>query len=231
LLPADWHELATDQDRDRRARALLGRLASTPGLREGPIYTFGECRLLTGQVVDGFAPTGERVRAGVAHVLGGARADVLVLTGGLGWFPLASLVLAEAMGKVPVVEPPDAAARGALLFARGTVCLAPPAELPPVALPAHRVRHGLLDEVTVPLPWTEPFARPADGPLVLDEPELTVDIGDQRTTVPLPGLLPGPCLVGVRPGWSGSGALVVRPASGSGDAVVAALGSVVASRR
>ena len=61
LLPADWHELATDQDPDRGVRPAR-RLASTPGLREGPIYTFGECRLLTGQVVDSFAPTGERIR-------------------------------------------------------------------------------------------------------------------------------------------------------------------------
>ena len=154
-----------------------------------------------------------------------------MLTGGLGWFPLASLVLAEAAGVTPVAEEPDASVRGALLFGCGTVRLAPPADLAAVALPAHRVRHGRLEEITVPLPWAEPFARPLDGPLVLDEPELTVDIGGLRVTVPLPGLGPGPCLVGVRSGWSGCGALVVRPAGGSGDAVVAALGPVTASCR
>ena len=166
----------------------------------------------------------------MAHVLSGARADVLVLTGGLGWFPLASLVLAEATGKVPVVEPPDAAAAEPCCSPAGR-CAWLRGPTPAGGTARARIRHGLLDEVTVPLPWTEPFARPADGPLVLDEPELTVDIGDQRMTVPLPGLPPGPCLVGVRPGWSGSGALVVRPASGSGDAVVAALGPVTAGGR
>lgn len=229
-LPADWYRLAIEQEQERRARALFGRVTSTPGLRESPVYTFGECRLLTGQAIDCFAPTGERVRAGAAHVLGGGPADVAVLTGGLGWFPLASLVLAEAAGVAPVAEEPGAAARGALLFACGRVRLAPQADLAPVALPAHRVRNGRLEEVTVPLPWADPFARPLDGPLVLDEPELMVDIDGQRMTVPLPGLTPGPCLVGVRSGWSGSGALVVRPASGAGDAVVAALGPVTASR-
>jgi len=230
-LPADWYRLAMDQNQERRARALFSRVTSTPGLRESPVYTFGECRLLTGQVADCFAPTGERVLAGAERVLGGAPADIAVLTGGLGWFPLASLVLAETAGITPVTEEPAAAARGALLFARGTMRLVPSADLAPVTLPAHRVRHGRLEEVTVPLPWAEPFARPADGPLVLDEPELTVDIDGQRMTVPLPGLAPGPCVVGVRSGWSGSGALVVRPAGGPGDAVVAALGPVIASRR
>ena len=75
-LPADWYQLAMDQNQERRARALFGRVTSTPGLRESPVYTFGECRLLTGQVADCFAPTGERVRAGLERVLGGASADV-----------------------------------------------------------------------------------------------------------------------------------------------------------
>ena len=230
-LPAEWYQLAMDQNQERRARALFGRVTSTPKLRESPVYMFGECRLLTGQVADCFAPTGERVRAGTERVLGGAPADIAVLTGGLGWFPLASLILAETAGVTPVTAEPAAAARGALLFARGAMRLVPSADLAPVTLPAHRVRHGRLEEITVPVPWAEPFARPADGPLVLDEPELTVDIDGQRMTVPLPGLVPGPCVVGVRSGWSGSGALVVRAACGSGDAVVAALGPVIASRR
>ena len=126
-LPADWYRLAAGQDQERRARALFGRVTSTPGVRESPVYTLGECRVLTGQAVDCFAPTGERVRTGAAHVLGAGPADVAVLTGGLGWFPLASLVLAEAAGVTPVAEEPDASARGALLFGCGTVRLAPPA--------------------------------------------------------------------------------------------------------
>jgi len=230
-VPADWQRQAADQD--RRARAVFGRVASDPGVRESPVYTFtgpdGDRRLLTGQVADCFAPTAERIQSGAAHVLAGRTVEVAVLTGGLGWLPLAAVILAEAAGAIPVAETPDAAARGALLFARGTVQLAAPT-LAPVTLPAHRIRNGELEQVCVELPWTEPYARPADGPLVLEETELAVDVAGQRRTVSLPGLVPGPCLVGVRSGWSGSAALVARPADGSGGPVVAALGTVAAGR-
>jgi len=233
-LPADWHQLAASPDHDRRARILFGRVAAAPGLKESPLYTFtgphGECHLLTGEVIDCFAPTRERIQAGVAHALAGRTADVVVLTGGLGWLPLAQAVLAEAAGAGPVVEETGAAARGALLFAQGTVHLAWPGPLAPAAMPAHRLRNGELEEVSVVLPWTEPFASPDGGPVQLEEPELTVDVAGRRRTVPLPGLVPGPCLVGVRPGWSGSAALVVRPADG-GAPIVAALGPVPVAGR
>lgn len=228
-VPADWHQQAMAQDQDRRARTLFGQLASRPDVRESPVYRFtgpdGDSRLLTGEVVDCFAPTRKRIRAGAAYALAAGPADVAVLTGGLGWLPLAQVVLAEAVGIEPVVEAPDAAARGALLFALGTVRPSPPMALAQVTMPAHRIRNGELEEVGIALPWTEPFARPADGPLVIEEPELAVDIAGQRTTVSLPGFVPGPYLVGVRSGWSGSAALVVRPAVGSGAPVVVALGA------
>jgi hypothetical protein len=231
-LPADWWSAA---EQDRRARAVLPRAVSSAGYRETPAYTFpgphGDRDLLAGQVIDCFAPTEQHIRAGAAQALDSGPADVAVLTGGLGTFPLASTVLADATGIIPIVEDPGAAARGALLFARGTVRLAPPPALAQIALPMHRTRDGLLEDVSLILPWTEPFASPPDEPPVLDDPELTVDIAGQRATVPLPGLVPGPCRVGVRPGWSGSGALVVRPASGEGAPVVVGLDALAISDR
>jgi len=161
-------------------------------------------------------------------VLGGRPPDVAVLAGGLGWLPLAAIVLAGAAGVEPVTAEPAAAARGALLFASGRVSQPGPGDLVSVAVPAHQVRNGQLEEVTVPLRWTELFTRPEEGPLVVAEPELTIDVDGRRLTVALPGLRPGPCLVGLRSGWSGAGAVVVRPDTSSGSPVVASIGTVTA---
>lgn len=224
-LPADWYRSAKSQD--RRARAVLSRARSAPAWRESPAYTVigpgGEFSLLAGQVLDCFAPTEQRIRAGVAQVPGGGPLAAVVLTGGFGWFPLAAQVLTEVTGANVVVEGPAAAARGALLFARGSMRMAPPPALAPVVLPVHHVSAGMLTQASLELPWTEPFASPADGPLVLDGPELTVDIAGRRATIGLPGLAPGPCRVGVRPGWSGNCALVVRPDGRPGAPVVVRL--------
>jgi hypothetical protein len=219
-LPADWYLSAREQD--RAARAVLTRAMTSAGYRESAAYTFPGASLLAGQVIDSFAPTARRLHDGAGRVRQDRPADVVVLAGGLSWFPLAGSALAGTAGQDPVIVEPDAAARGALLFARGAASLAPPPELPPVVLPVHRIRDGELEELGLPLPWTEPFATPPDGPVLLDEPILAVDVGGRRMTVELPGLRPGPCQVGVRAGWSGASALVVRP--GEGPAVVAGLG-------
>ena len=224
-LPADWYQSAMTQDRP--ARAVLSRAGSAPAYRGSPAYTVigpgGELSLPAGQLLDCFAPTEQRIRAGAAGVLGGGPPVAVVLTGGFGWFPLAAPVLAEAAGASVDVEGPEAVARGALLFARGSMRMAPPPALVQVALPVHRVSAGMLAEASLELPWTEPFASPADGPLILGGPELTVDIAGRRATIGLPGLAPGPCRVGVRPGWSGCCALIVRPDGRPGAPVVVGL--------
>jgi hypothetical protein len=60
---------------------------------------------------------------------------------------------------------------------------------------------------------------------------LTVDIGGQPATVQLPELISGPCRIGVRRGWTGSSALVLRPASGAGAPVVVGIDARAASDR
>jgi hypothetical protein len=230
-LPPDWYLGLSGDDEVRRARFLFGRVASNPGAKESPVYTLagphGPLRLLAGQLIDCFAATREEVQAGLARALASGPADVMVLAGGLGWLPLAEMLLAEhAAAASVVVAEPEAAASGALLLASGTVQQAAPDGLVPVTLPDHRIRNGVLAEVSVAVPWTEPYASPPDGPLLVEEPELTVDVGDRRLTVPLPGLVPGGCLVGVRSGWSGAGTLVVRPVTGAGEPIVASIGTV-----
>lgn len=229
-LPADWFDRAREQH--RRALVLFQRALSVPGVMETPVYTIagpdGERSLLTGQLIDCFKLTRDRIGAAAAVVLDGRTPDVAVLAGGLGWLPLAATVLASAAGVEPVITEPTAAARGALLFASGRVSQPGPGSLVPVAVPAHRVRNGQLEEVTVPLRWAELFTRPEEGSLFVADPELTIDVGGRRLTVALPGLRPGPCLVGLRSGWSGEGAVVVRPDTGSGSCVVASIGAVTA---
>ena len=220
-LPPDWHRSLAGQE--RRARAVLPRATAAPAYRDAPVYELSGCELLAGQLIDCFAPTGQRLRAMATRVLQDGPVDAAVLTGGLSWFPLAQVIIGEIAGVDPVAQTPDAAARGALLFARGTVRLAPPTDLAAVTVPARRIANGELEEVSLTLPWTEPFASPADGPLIIETPELTVDVAGRRVIAGLPGLVPGPCLVGVRAGWSGSIALVVRPADGGGSPVVASL--------
>lgn len=231
-LPVDWYRLAREQD--RRAQVVLSKAAASPDWRESRAYEFTGPRetrkLLAGQVIDCFAPTRQRIHDGAADVLSGRPVDIAILTGGLGWFPLASAGLAEAAGVDPEIEEPDAAARGGLLFARDTVRLAPPPALAQVTLPMHRIENGLLEEVSLALPWTEPFASLADE-LVLDDPVLTVDIGGKPATVQLPQLISGPCRIGVRRGWTGSSALVVRPTSGAGKPVVVGIDARAASNR
>ena len=69
-----------------------------------------------------------------------------------------------------------------------------------MTVPAHAILYdGLLEEVSVPLPWTAPFAALPDGALLIDRHELDLTVAEQPRTARLPGLAPGPHRVGVRP--------------------------------
>lgn len=213
-----WHESALAQD--RRARLVFGRVKTAPEFRGARVYSLADGdsthELTAGQAADCFEPTAERIRAGMETVLCGGQPVVAVLTGGLSWFPLAAAVLADAAGTQPVVLGPDAAARGALLFATGRARTDPP-RLPSVSLPMHQIRNGLLEEVSVRLPWEAQFAPAGDEPIVLSGPELILDINGRHAVIPVPGLVAGEYRVGVRPSWSGSAVLVLREKRPGGD--------------
>ena len=208
---ATWHLSAIAQD--RRARLVLDRARNAPEFRDARLYSLtgaqGSYELTAGQAADCFAPVADRIRTGLSAVVSTATPTVTVLTGGLAWFPLAHQAVAEAAAGPPTVLGPESAALGALLLADGQAHLAPH-DLPPVTLPTHQVRDGLLEETGLPLPWTDSFAWQDDEPLVLEDPELTLDIGDRRVTLQVPGLTSGPYRVGVRPSWSGTGVVVLR---------------------
>jgi hypothetical protein len=217
-LPADWHLTAMEQD--RRARMVLDRAMGDPGYRDALVYTLDSSHKLTaGQVIDCFGLTAQRLRECAGSVLDGARPRVAVLTGGLAWLPLAAQALGDVAGVEPVVLGADAAARGALLLASARDSGppdGPPARLPAVSLPMNEVRDGELAETSVPLPWTWSFGPEDDGPLLITEQKLTLDIGGRRITLPAPGLAGGPYRIGLRPGWSGVGVLVLRASPGHG---------------
>jgi hypothetical protein len=231
-LPADWYLSAIDQE--RRARRVFEQAVTAAAYREARAYTFdgqdGSWDLSAGQLIDCFAPTRQRLRAGIAEVLGatGTSADVAVLAGGLGWFPLVSVTVAEAARVTPFAAGLDAAARGALLFARDEMALAPPAALARVAVPSHRIRDGLLEEVSLVLPWTEPFAAMSEGPLMISGQDLLLEINGRQRTVALPWPVQGPCKIGVRSGWSGAFALVARPDDGVGKPVIVSVSAEAA---
>jgi hypothetical protein len=208
---ATWYRSAIEQS--KRATVVFRQARSDPGFLDARAYSLagavGRYDLTAGQAADCFAPTMDRIRTGSAVVLDGAEPAVAVLTGGLAWFPQARQAVAEAARSEPDVLGSDAPILGALLLAGGQTQLAPHG-LPPVTLPAHRIRVGRLEETSLPLPWTDSFASTADEPLVLEDPELTLDIGRRRVTLPVPGLTRGPYRVGVRPSWSGRGVVVLR---------------------
>jgi hypothetical protein len=210
-----WYRSAISQE--RRAKLVLARAKENPEFRSARAYLLtgadGTYELSAGQAADCFAPMADRIRAGVASVLGTpdiAAPVVAVLTGGLAWFPEAARTVADATRVAPVVLGPEAAAHGALLIAAQEASLAPHG-LPSVAMPMHQIRDGLLEEVSLPIPWTVPFAPPGDDSLTLDSPELKLDVGGRLMVARLPGLVPGRYRIGVRPTWRGSGLLVVRP--------------------
>jgi hypothetical protein len=87
-------------------------------------------------------------------------------------------------------------------------------------VPAHHFRDGLLEEVNVNLPWTEPYAAVPGGPLTIGSGELQVSVAGRPHVARLPGLVQGRYLIGLRPTWPGPGVLLVRPADGGAAYVV-----------
>jgi hypothetical protein len=239
-LPATWYEQAMTREKGARATVVLEEaVAGHHDALDTPVYRItgadGDIAITARMVIDSFAPAQERLQAAVAAVRGDVRPGHVVLTGGLGWLPLAALGAANAANAAstastsglgsagpgttvpkPVVLGPDAAARGALLFARGEARLAPPTGREPVAVPVHRIRNGLLEGDSVTLPWTEPFAAFPGGALTVDSEELQVTVAGRPHTARLRDVVPGPHRIGLRPAWPGSGVLVVRPATGEG---------------
>ena len=231
-LPATWYEQVADRSQARAAATLEGALGGIGGERAAAVYRVtgpdGDVVLTAGRLIDGFEPAKEPLEAAIATVHGPDEPDYVILAGGLGWLPLAARAAGTAAGAAALVAGPDAAARGALLLARGAAVLAPPAERNPAAVPISQVRDGLLEQVNVPLPWTEPFAAFPGGPLMLDGEELAVSVAGHAKVARLRGLLPGPHLVGVRPAWPGPGVLVVRPATGGGPVHIVPLAELTA---
>jgi hypothetical protein len=220
-LPADWYEQAKTQA--ERAAEVFKRAAASPDHGDDRAYRLAgrrEHRLTARQMTACFAPVLDRLRAGVSAVLGAGPPGTVVLTGGLAWFPLAGQAIRDMLAQEPVIAGTGESVRGALLFARAEMSQDLPAGLGPVSLPVHRVHDGFLREESLELPWTEPFAGPPGKMPPLDREELILRVGGQYRTFRLPGLVPGPHLIGVRPGWSGPGVLVVRPAAGGSAHVV-----------
>jgi hypothetical protein len=228
-----WRDFdATTEQEDHRARVALGKAAKDGNFADTRAYsiTGADGRgILAAELLGCFAAIKSALTAGIGAVTGGRRPDVTVLTGGFGWFPAVAHTVTEATGTAasvgdahgPLVKPATAAAEGALLFASGQ---ARPAALPPLTatMPVHRISRGLLETADLPLEWTSPFARLPGGPLYLEGDDLMLTINGSPTTVPLPGIGPGPQLIGIRRGWTGATALVIRPVAG-GTPQIAAL--------
>jgi hypothetical protein len=209
-----WYEQAIAQG--KRARLVFDRAKTAPDFRSARVYALAgsgdSYELTAGQAAECFASTADRIKAGVTEVLaGGGQGLTTVLTGGLAWFPLAAATLADLTGRAPLILRPEAAARGALLLADDQAALGE-CGLPPVSVPMHEVRDGLLGEVSVPLPWTASFTTAGETgePLCIDNAKLTLDIGASRVTVPLPEVTDGPYRAAARPSWAGGGVLVLR---------------------
>jgi hypothetical protein len=230
-LPATWYTQAMTREKEARAVLVFEEVrGGDEDSLDTRVYRIagaaGDIALTARVVIDSFAPTQRRLRAAITAVRGDTRPDHIVLTGGLGWLPLAASSAASAAGlgsggtgaagAKPEVLGPEAAARGALLFVRGDARLAPPAAREPVAVLMNRIRDGLLEEVSVTLPWTESFAAFPGGALTVDSEELQVSVAGQPRIARLPGVVPGPHLIGLRAAWPGPGVLVVRPATGDG---------------
>lgn len=217
-LPHDWYTQAAQQA--DRAGEVFKNAAASPDHEDDRAYRLTgqrEHRLTARQMMDCFAPVREALGACVTAAAGAGWSGTVVLTGGLGWFPLAGLTVSEAARTAAadiVVTRPDEAVRGALLFARREVSAEPPAGPGAVSLPMHRVSAGLLVQESLDLPWHEPFARPPEGTLSLDREELVLMIAGQYRTFRLPGLVPGRYRIGVRAGWSDPGVLIVRAETG-----------------
>jgi hypothetical protein len=195
------------------AAEILGQASVRPALRDTPVAlslgSLGDRDLTAGQLIDCFEETDSRLRAGISAVLGDVVPDVAAVSGGWAWFPLVSRSVTAAARVAPDVLAPEAAARGALLVMAGEahVALAAP---PAVELPMHHRQDGVLVEISPPLGPTSSFARSDGTPVDLDRPELTVRVAGELRILRLQGFAPGPHRIGIRPGQSGSGLLVIR---------------------
>lgn len=222
-LPHGWHEEAVGQER-RASVVFEDAVASLEEFADTRVYRISGLEdhidLSAKHLIDSFAPTLRRLRTVIGTVTAAGPPEGVVLVGGLSWFPLAVRAIADAAQAKPVVADPDAAARGALLFADGEVRLALPSDCQAVTVPTHRIRNGLLEEVSVTLPWTASFATLPPGAVMIDRDELELTVAGKSRSVRLRGIVPGPHRVGVRPTWPGPGVLVVRPVSGDKAHVV-----------
>lgn len=230
-LPADWYKHATTEHESHRARVTLSRAFRDESYGDTRAYSIAGTGggIFAAELLSCFTAIGNALAAGIAAVSQGRRPDVTVLTGGFGWFPLVAHAATEATGTAaatgnqrgPLVKPATAAAEGALLFASGQAVqasLAPPT----VALPVHRIYRGLLETDDLSLEGTSPFAELAGGPLHLEGDDLMLTVNGSPTTVSLAGITAGPHLIGIRRGWTGATALVIRPVP-DGTALVTAL--------
>jgi hypothetical protein len=220
-LPEKWYEQAVEQA--GQAFGAFSKAMASPDREDDQAYRLTGHRdhpLTVRQMMDCFAPVRERLEAGLAAASGGGAPGTVVLTGGLGWFPLANLTVRKLTGIAPTVTGLNESVRGALLMASREVIAEPPAGRATVSLPMNRIQAGLLEEAALELPWDRPFAEPPGGTLPLDSEELVLMISGQYRTVRLPGLVPGPYRIGVRAGWSVPGVLVVRPAADGAVQVV-----------
>ncbi|MEU7830557.1 hypothetical protein [Nonomuraea sp. NPDC049129] len=158
-----------------------------------------------GLVLDTFTAFAERIKTLLPSCPG---AEILLI-GGFADFPLVRQAIADAAGREPRTLDVVAIARGACDVAEGrTRVAAMPHEQ--VALPLHRTRAGLLEEIAVPLPTgLGEFAQLDDGPLVLSNggtptakpalpDRLPLVVAGERCRVSLAGLPPGQYRVGVR---------------------------------
>jgi hypothetical protein len=216
--PHRWSAAAPEQA--ARARFVLIEEAGNPDFAETAVYRVDaggrRHHLTVRQLTDCFAPTEQRLRTGIAAVLGNTRPDVAAVTGGLAWFPLAARVIADQAGVDPEIIGPEAAAHGALLLSRGDLRLAWP-DLPIVRLPVHQVVAGLLEDARLTLPWTASFADLGADPLILDQPELILEVGGELRAARFPGLVPGPYRIGLRRASAGRGLLLLRADDAAAD--------------
>jgi hypothetical protein len=232
-LPATWYEQASSAEKAARAVMVLDEaLSGDDDALDTRVYRIagpnGDIAITGRAVIDSFAPAERSLETAIAAVRAVGSPEHLVLTGGFSWLPLAARRAASAVGAEPLTLGPDAAARGALLFAGKEAALAPPAGREPVTIPVHRFRDGLLEGDDVRLPWNEPFAVFPAGALTVGSDELQVSFGGRPMIARLPGLAPGPHQIGLRAAWPGPGVLVVRPAAGGGAAHVVPLTDLVA---
>jgi hypothetical protein len=207
-----WFETAEQQQ--RRAALVLSQATTDPAFRDTPAYRVdgpsAGWDIPAGLLIDSFADVARQLQAAISAVLAGTAPDAALLTGGFGWFPLASQVVTEAAGNMPELLGPHAAALGAHLIARGAVQLAA-AQRPEVSCAARQVRNGRLVDLRLPLSPTHSLTRLGEEATVLDSGGVTLVIAGQLRAIPVPELAPGPCRIGLRAAGPGRAILVIRP--------------------